>query len=76
MKCNKCGFENESANKFCTNCSNELIDTYPAADAIVRRILRKCSNCGINNPRSNSFCTKCGNRLNTLQNLEEKKNSR
>ncbi|MBU2584400.1 MAG: zinc ribbon domain-containing protein [Bacteroidetes bacterium] len=73
MKCNKCGFENESANKFCTNCSNELIDTYPAADAIVRRILRKCSNCGINNPRSNSFCVKCGNLLNTLRSLEEKK---
>lgn len=71
MKCNKCGFENESSNIFCTNCGNELIDASQEADAIVRRILRKCSNCGINNPSSNSFCVNCGTRLNTNRSFEE-----
>ncbi len=74
MKCNKCEFENESSpggmhsqNKFCTNCGNELTDTFREAESI------ECSNCGFNNLSSNSFCVNCGTRLNTNRSFEETK---
>lgn len=50
MKCRKCGYENKSKAKFCSNCG-----------ALLENI---CPSCGAVNKSEASFCTACGASLN------------
>ncbi|GBD90314.1 double zinc ribbon [bacterium BMS3Abin04] len=54
MKCNKCGIENSSENKFCTECGAEL---KAEADSFY------CTHCGAENSKTSNFCVKCGTSL-------------
>lgn len=56
MKCNRCGAENNDANKFCTNCGNELIHENNPQEII-------CESCGAKNKPENNYCILCGERL-------------
>jgi len=49
VKCPKCGAENPSTGKFCSNCGEKL-DTQPVI----------CPNCKTENPARSKFCVNCG----------------
>lgn len=64
MKCNKCGIENSSESKFCTECGAEL---KAAVDSFY------CTQCGTENKKNSNFCVKCGASLRKGKNNSRKK---
>ncbi len=56
MRCNKCGVDNSTENKFCINCGAELKNQIGIDKSI-------CPSCGVQNLPSNNFCIACGKPL-------------
>jgi len=65
MICNSCGANNNEANKFCTNCGEELT-------ALENTFQNVCLNCDVENDEANKFCVSCGYQL--IQKSETIKN--
>lgn len=56
MRCNKCGKDNSTENKFCINCGAELKNQIMIDKSV-------CPSCGIQNLLSSNFCISCGESL-------------
>lgn len=50
INCNKCGFENDKNNRFCSACGSNLTGAV-------------CSGCGANIGPANKFCPECGSTI-------------
>lgn len=54
MKCRKCGTENDSSNKFCRNCGDNIQEVV------------LCQNCGFRIEENALFCSNCGTQVGEL----------